>query len=89
MPILSYQQLDKMLSLAKVTLPKKLIDNLEKFKDNKDDIKKLGIDFATEQCAQLIENGIKGLHFFTLNKAYSVTNILKNLTFEVCNEEQN
>ncbi len=89
LPILSYQQLDKMLSLAKVTLPKKLIDNLEKFKDNKDDIKKLGIDFATEQCAQLIENGIKGLHFFTLNKAYSVTNILKNLTFEVCNEEQN
>ncbi len=89
LPILSYQQLDKMLSLAKVTVPKKLMENLEKFKDNKDDIKKLGIDFATEQCAQLIENGVKGLHFFTLNKSYSVSNILKNLTFEVCSEEQN
>ena len=89
LPILSYQQLDKMLSLANVSVPKKLMENLERFKDNKDDVKKLGIDFATEQCAELIENGVKGLHFFTLNKAYSTTAILKNLTFEVCSAKQN
>ncbi len=59
MPILSYKQLDKMLSLARVTVPKTLMNKLEKYQDKKDDIKKIGIDFASEQCQDLIDNDIK------------------------------
>ncbi|MBR2526828.1 methylenetetrahydrofolate reductase [bacterium] len=84
LPIISYKQLEKMLTLAKVTLPKKLTDSLEKYKDNKDDIKNFGIDFATEQCQNLIENNIKGIHLYTLNKAYSSSKILENLNYEAC-----
>ncbi len=79
LPIISYTQLDRMLSLAKVTVPKKLLEQIEKYKDNSDDIKKLGIDYATEQCSDLIGNGIQGIHFYTLNKAYSTSHILDNL----------
>lgn len=79
LPIISYNQLDKMLSLAKVTVPKTLMTKLEKYQDKKEDIKKIGIDFASEQCQELIDNGIKNLHFFTLNKSYSVCSILDNL----------
>lgn len=82
LPIISYEQLEKMLSLAKVTFPKKLFEKIEKFKNNKDDIKKLGIDFATAQCEDLIKNEIKGLHFYTLNKAFSTSEILKNLNIK-------
>ncbi len=89
LPILSYEQLDKMLSLAKVTLPKKLMDTLEKYKYNKDDIKKIGIDFATEQCQELIENKIHGIHFYTLNKSYSTSKILDNLNYATYISEQN
>jgi methylenetetrahydrofolate reductase (NADPH) len=38
-----------------------------------------GIDYATRQCAALLEAGVPGLHFYTLNKARSTTAILRNL----------
>lgn len=75
----SYNQLSKMLSMARVTLPKTLIDNLERYKDNSDDIKKLGIEFATQQCQKLIDSGVTGLHFYTLNSSFAVSQILDNL----------
>lgn len=80
LPIMSYNQLNKMLSMARVTLPKTLTDRLEKYKNAPDDIKKLGIEFATSQCKQLVDFGIAGLHLYTLNSAFSVSQILDNLS---------
>lgn len=79
LPIMSYNQLEKMLSMARVTVPKSLMDKLEKYKDNSDDIKKIGVEFASYQCNQLIDSGVKGLHFYTLNTSSSVGQILDNL----------
>lgn len=79
LPIMSYNQLEKMLSMARVTLPNSLMNKLKKYKDNPDDIKKIGIEFASHQCKQLIENEVKGLHFYTLNTSTSVSPILQNL----------
>ena len=84
LPILSYKQLEKMLSMARISLPEKLLTTLEKYKNNRDDIKKIGIDFATEQCQNLIENNVRGIHFYTLNKSYSVSKILDNLNYAAC-----
>lgn len=81
LPIMSFQQLEKMLTMAKVTMPKKLMDQLEKYKNNNDDVKKVGIEFASSQCQELINFGVKGLHFFTLNTSISVSKILDNLSF--------
>ena len=79
MPILSFKQLQKMTTLAKVTIPKKLLEKIEKHQDDKNYIKELGIEFASNQCENLIQNKVKGLHFFTLNKSYSTKEILKNI----------
>ena len=79
LPIMSYPQLERMLSMARVSVPNSLMDKLEKFKANPDDIKKVGVEFASNQCQQLIENEIEGLHFFTLNTSKSVSKILDNL----------
>ncbi len=81
LPIRSYSQLDRMLSMAKVTLPKKLSEQLEKYKNNDEEIKKIGIDFASAQCQELIDNNIHGLHFYTLNKSDSVSKILDNINY--------
>lgn len=79
LPIMSFAQLEKMLSMAKVTMPESLMNNLEKYKNNNDDIKKIGIEFASQQCKELIDAKIKGLHFYTLNTSSSVNAILENL----------
>ena len=83
LPIKSFPQLEKMLSMAKVNVPKNLMDQLEKYKDNDEDIEKIGIEFASYQCRQLIDSGIEGLHFYTLNTSHSVSKILDNLGLSV------
>lgn len=79
LPMMSYPQFERMISMARVSVPKTLLDNLEKFKDSKDDVKALGIEFATQLCQQLVAAGIEGLHFYTLNTSTSVGKILDNL----------
>ncbi len=81
LPIRSYSQLDKMLSMARVTLPESLMKKLEKFKDNNEDIQKIGIEFAITQCRDLIDSQVDGLHFYTLNTSSSLVPILDDLGF--------
>jgi len=79
LPIMSYGQLERMLTMARVTLPQSLMNRLERYKDSPEDIKKIGIEFASHQCQQLIDADIAGLHFYTLNTSSSVGKILDNL----------
>jgi methylenetetrahydrofolate reductase (NADPH) len=76
MPIRSIEQIRKMTGMARITLPKKLNNMIEKFPD---DIKKIGMDFVTEQCCELIKNNVDGLHFYTLNHSDIVSEILNNI----------
>jgi methylenetetrahydrofolate reductase (NADPH) len=39
----------------------------------------LGIDMATMQCTELLQNGVPGLHFYTMNRSRSTTQIIENL----------
>ena len=68
-----------MSTLCKVEVPAKMAQVLEKHKDDKDYIKQYGIEYASLQCKELLETGVKGLHFYTLNKAYATSEILKNI----------
>ena len=77
MPILSKKQVDRMVSLANVSVPEIVNEKLETL--NSKDLIEFGIDYSTEQCKNLIDNKVEGLHFFSLNKAYSTSKILDNL----------
>ena len=77
MPIISKKQIERMTNLAKITLPKEIIDAMEKYKDNS--MVEFGIDYASKQCENLIKNGINKLHFYTLNKSHSTSKILDNI----------
>lgn len=83
MPVISAKQVQKMTSMARVSVPSALKSKIEKYADNPDDMKKLGIDYASEQCQKLIDAGVEGLHFYTLNKAYSTSKILDNIAATV------
>ena len=77
MHVINKKQIDKIVSMANISVPEKLQKGLEKYKEK--DLIEFGIEYAIEQCKDLIKKGAKGLHFFTLNKAYSVSKILDNI----------
>lgn len=76
MPVRSVEQINKMTSLARITLPNKLKNIIEKYPD---DIKNAAFDFVLEQCQELIKNKVDGLHFYTLNHSDLVSKILDNI----------
>lgn len=77
LPIRSLEQAQKMVSMTHVEIPKNLKLDLEKYPQ---DAKQIGIDFAINQCQDLIKNDICGLHFYTLNHSDMVSKILDNIT---------
>jgi methylenetetrahydrofolate reductase (NADPH) len=60
-------------------IPAALEQQLAKVENDDDGAVDLGIDYATRQCERLIQFGVRGLHFYSLNKSYSVQSICKNL----------
>jgi len=78
LPILSSTQIKRFVALCGATLPGALLSQLE-LCDCDEAVTRLGIDHATKQCEELLRQGAPGLHFYTLNKARSTTEVLKNL----------
>jgi methylenetetrahydrofolate reductase (NADPH) len=79
LPILSASQVRRFTSLCGSKIPAALEQQLAKVENDDDGAVDLGIDYATRQCERLIQFGVRGLHFYSLNKSYSVQSICKNL----------
>ena len=80
MPVLNAGQIKRIVSLCAADLPASMVNELDKRGDNDEAVLQYGIDYATRQCEELLREGAPGLHFYTLNKARSTTEIMANLT---------
>jgi len=78
-PILSGRQIRRFTELCGAKLPERLSTKLDELGDDDDAVREFGIDFATQQCQELLEANVDGLHFYTLNKSYSIVRIMANL----------
>lgn len=79
LPILSTGQIKRFTQLCGAKLPPLLMGRLEELGEDDEAVTAFGIDFASRQCAELLRGGVPGLHFYTLNKSRSTTEIMKNL----------
>lgn len=79
MPITNFSQISKFAHMCGATIPEDIVKKFEKFIDSPEDTKKLGIEIATQQCIDLINNGVDGLHFYTLNKSDATLIIYENI----------
>ena len=77
MPILSLKQVKRFVDMCGATVPENLIKKLEG--KSKEDSYKIGVEYAKKQCMELIESGVRGLHFYTLNKHNATEDIIKAL----------
>jgi methylenetetrahydrofolate reductase (NADPH) len=80
LPILSAPQVRRFTSLCCAKIPAQLECELSKVENDDEAATRLGIEYATRQCEGLIKFGIPGLHFYSLNKSYSLQSICKNLS---------
>jgi methylenetetrahydrofolate reductase (NADPH) len=78
LPILSASQIKRFVALCGAALPDQLLTRLDQCRDD-EAVARFGIEYATEQCEELLREGAPGLHFYTLNKARSTTAVLTNL----------
>ena len=79
LPILSTAQIRRFTALCGAQIPAALDRQLDKFAEDDDAVRELGIEHATEQVRELWDQGVPGIHFYVLNRSYSVSNILDNL----------
>ncbi len=78
MPVTSIAQINKITTMCGAKIPRELTDTLSKCTETQE-ICKHGIDYTIRQCRELIEWGIKGIHFYPLNKARPVKDIIEAL----------
>jgi methylenetetrahydrofolate reductase (NADPH) len=82
LPILSTSQIKRFVSLCGASLPRTLLSELDKRGDDDESVTEFGIEYATAQCEELLREGAPGLHFYTLNKARSTTEVVRNLSLD-------
>jgi len=78
-PIQSSQQIKRFTALCGARIPTALATRLDELGTDDEAATEFGIEYATQQCAELLRSGAPGIHFYTLNKAHSTVRILKNL----------
>ena len=78
-PILSATQIKRFTALCGSKIPAKLAARLDALGTDDAASAEFGIEYATQQCAELIAQGAPGVHFYTLNKAPSCVRVVQNL----------
>jgi methylenetetrahydrofolate reductase (NADPH) len=79
MPITSVGGMKRMAQLALgARFPAKLLRALGRANDA-EAVKRVGVHWATEQCRDLLDNQVRGIHFYTLNKSDATRQIYQSL----------
>ena len=79
LPILTTSQVRRFTTLCGAKIPPELDKQLDKFGEDDDAVRELGVEHATRQVRELWDAGVPGVHFYVLNRSYSVSKILANL----------
>lgn len=83
MPITSIAGMRRMAELAGGTrFPASLMRSLKRCEDDAESVKRVGIHWAAEQARVLMDRGVDGIHFYTLNRSDATRRIYRTLGLE-------
>ncbi len=76
LPVTNLSQIQRIASLCKAKLPQRFVDRLSESSEPNWQFS-AGVEFAQEQVAELLKNGVPGVHFYVLNKSQATAEVLK------------
>lgn len=79
MPVTSYAQLKRFTAMCGARIPDELESRLARVQADPDAVIHEGVEWAARQCRRLLDGGAPGIHFYTLNRSHSTTEILERL----------
>jgi methylenetetrahydrofolate reductase (NADPH) len=82
MPVVNKKQIERIVSLCGVTLPKKFLSVMERYEHNPTALREAGIAYAVDQIVDLMAHDVDGIHLYTMNNPYVAYKI-----YEQCREE--
>jgi methylenetetrahydrofolate reductase (NADPH) len=82
MPITNVRQLERMAAMSGTDVPLELAARLHAVAERPDEVRRIGVEHATELGRELLDAGAPGLHFYTMNRAAATLEVCANLGFE-------
>jgi methylenetetrahydrofolate reductase (NADPH) len=79
MPVVNVRSIERMAQLSGAEFPRWLADRLHAVADDPDEVRRIGVEVATQLCRDLLDAGAPGLHFYTLNRSPVTREIYANL----------
>ena len=79
MPVTNLSQVTRFAALSGAEFPADLAARLEAVAENPAEVRRIGVEVASELCRDLLEAGAPGLHFYTLNRSPATREIFANL----------
>jgi methylenetetrahydrofolate reductase (NADPH) len=79
MPVTSYKGIVRMTSLNGQSIPAALLEQLDPVQEDGVAVAEIGVAWAKRQCLELVQRGVPGIHFYTLNRSPATRQILSYL----------
>lgn len=80
MPVTNAKQIARICSLSGAVLPPRFSNMADRFVDDPTSMRQAGIAYATEQIIDLISNGVRGIHIYTMNQPDVAIKIYENIS---------
>jgi methylenetetrahydrofolate reductase (NADPH) len=83
MPVTNAKQVQRFAQLSGAEFPPDLAERLEAVADTPEEVRRIGVEVASELSQELLRAGAPGLHFYTLNRSAATREIYANLGLPV------
>lgn len=77
-PVSVFKHIELLPHAFSIDIPQVLMQELKKCKDN-DAVYRIGVEWCTVQCKELLERGAKAIHFYTMGKSDNIREIIRKV----------
>ncbi len=77
MPVVSIEQLERVIKMGGDAVPSSLREGLEKWRGNAQASLEVGVAHAAAQCIELLQQGVRAIHFYTFNRSPATRKVIQ------------